>query len=95
MKTISVIHIFVGFFFQGKKKGQKSNRNKKSNKSKNNLRKSNKKSNVPYAGNDLSAKLYSTMEKHKEVGYSEITFFFLCKIKNSKIYKRNNHWKQM
>lgn len=55
------------FFLQGKKKGQKSGRNKKSNKSKNNQRKNNKKSNVPYTGNDLSAKIYSTMEKHKEV----------------------------
>ncbi|PRD32854.1 UNVERIFIED_CONTAM: CREB-binding protein [Trichonephila clavipes] len=51
----------------GKKKGQKSGRNKKSNKSKNNQRKNNKKSTVPYTGNDLSAKIYSTMEKHKEV----------------------------
>ncbi|XP_054723198.1 CREB-binding protein-like [Uloborus diversus] len=50
----------------GNKKGQKSGRNKKSNKSKNNQRKNNKKS-VPYTGNDLSAKIYSTMEKHKEV----------------------------
>ncbi|GFT06941.1 CREB-binding protein [Trichonephila clavipes] len=48
-------------------KGQKSGRNKKSNKSKNNQRKNNKKSTVPYTGNDLSAKIYSTMEKHKEV----------------------------
>ncbi|GIY41122.1 CREB-binding protein [Caerostris extrusa] len=52
----------------GKKKGQKaSSRNKKSNKSKNNQRKNNKKSTVPYTGNDLSTKIYSTMEKHKEV----------------------------
>ncbi|XP_022235676.1 CREB-binding protein-like isoform X2 [Limulus polyphemus] len=51
---------------QGKKKGQKSNRNKKASKSKNNQRKNTKKSNVPNIGNDLTAKIYSTMEKHKE-----------------------------
>ncbi|KAH9373302.1 hypothetical protein HPB48_005047 [Haemaphysalis longicornis] len=51
----------------GEKKGQKSGRNKKANKSKSNQRKNNKKSTVPHSGNDLSAKIYSTMEKHKEV----------------------------
>jgi len=41
---------------------------KKNNKNKNNNRKANcKKLNVPHGGNDLTAKLYSTMEKHKEV----------------------------
>lgn len=50
----------------GKKKGQK--KAKKSNKSKANQRKSNsKKSNTPQTGNDLSAKIFATMEKHKEV----------------------------
>ena len=53
---------------QGKKKGQKSNRNKKANKKNNNQRKNNKKNNFPLAqGNDLTAKLFATMEKHKEV----------------------------
>ncbi|EEC13782.1 conserved hypothetical protein [Ixodes scapularis] len=52
----------------GEKKGQKSGRNKKANKSKSNQRKNNKKSSVPHTGNDLSAKIYSTMEKHKEPG---------------------------
>ena len=52
---------------QGKKKGQKGQK-KKNTKNKNSQRKSNsKKSNLPLGGNDLSAKLYSTMEKHKEV----------------------------
>lgn len=55
-------------FQLGEKKGQKSGRNKKANKSKSNQRKNNKKSSVPHTGNDLSAKIYSTMEKHKEVG---------------------------
>lgn len=50
----------------GKKKSQK--KAKKSNKSKANQRKSsNKKSNTPQTGNDLSAKIFLTMEKHKEV----------------------------
>ncbi|XP_018572292.1 CREB-binding protein isoform X4 [Anoplophora glabripennis] len=50
----------------GKKKGQK--KAKKSTKSKANQRKnSSKKSNTPQTGNDLSAKIFATMEKHKEV----------------------------
>ncbi|XP_018792789.1 PREDICTED: histone acetyltransferase p300 isoform X3 [Bactrocera latifrons] len=49
----------------GKKKGQK--KAKKSNKSKAAQRKNNKKTNEQQTGNDLSAKIYATMEKHKEV----------------------------
>lgn len=49
----------------GKKKGQK--KAKKSNKSKANQRKNTKKANTPQTGNDLSAKIFATMEKHKEV----------------------------
>lgn len=48
-----------------KKKGSK--KAKKSNKSKANQRKNNKKSNEQQTGNDLSAKIFATMEKHKEV----------------------------
>ena len=63
--------VFFSYVFQplqkGKKKGQKSNRNKKASKSKSNQRKNSKKTNLPHGGNDLSAKLYATMEKHKEV----------------------------
>jgi len=51
----------------GKKKGQKSGQKKKNNKNKMSQRKNNKKSNLPQGDSDLSAKLYSTMEKHKEV----------------------------
>ncbi|XP_076342052.1 histone lysine acetyltransferase CREBBP-like isoform X2 [Tachypleus tridentatus] len=51
----------------GKKKGQKSGRNKKANKNKNPQRKNNKKSNACNTGSDLTAKIYATMEKHKEV----------------------------
>ncbi|XP_048774287.1 CREB-binding protein-like isoform X2 [Ostrea edulis] len=50
----------------GKKKG-KSNRNKKASKSKNSQRKNPKKTNMPHGGNDLTQKVYATMEKHKEV----------------------------
>ncbi|XP_074038438.1 CREB binding protein nejire isoform X4 [Leptinotarsa decemlineata] len=49
----------------GKKKGQK--KAKKNTKSKANQRKNSKKSNAPQNGNDLSAKIFATMEKHKEV----------------------------
>ena len=49
----------------GKKKGQK--KAKKSNKAKASNRKNNKKSNAPQTGNDLSTKIFTTMEKHKEV----------------------------
>lgn len=47
----------------GKKKGQK----KKTNKSKAAQRKNSKKSSEQQTGNDLSAKIFATMEKHKEV----------------------------
>lgn len=50
---------------EDKKKGQK--KAKKSNKSKANQRKNNKKSHDQQSGNDLSAKIFATMEKHKEV----------------------------
>jgi E1A/CREB-binding protein len=49
----------------GKKKGQK--KAKKSNKSKAAQRKSSKKHSDQQTGNDLSAKIFATMEKHKEV----------------------------
>lgn len=49
----------------GKKKGQK--KAKKSNKSKAAQRKNSKKPTENQAGNDLSAKIFATMEKHKEV----------------------------
>lgn len=50
---------------EDKKKGQK--KAKKSNKSKAAQRKNSKKSNEQQTGNDLSAKIFATMEKHKEV----------------------------
>ena len=51
----------------GKKKGQKGNQKKKQKSKAGAQRKNTKKSNLPHGGNDLSAKLYATMEKHKEV----------------------------
>lgn len=51
----------------GKKKGLSQKKSKKSNKNKANQRKNNKKTNAPQTGNDLSAKIFATMEKHKEV----------------------------
>jgi len=61
----------------GKKKGQKSTATKKKNaKSKNPAqRKSGSKGGQPYAGNDLTAKLFATMEKHKDVCSSLDTGF--------------------
>lgn len=49
----------------GKKKGQK--KAKKSNKSKAAQRKNSKKQSDQQQGSDLSAKIFATMEKHKEV----------------------------
>jgi len=51
----------------GKKKQLGQKKSKKSNKNKSNQRKNNKKSNAPQTGNDLSTKIFATMEKHKEV----------------------------
>lgn len=52
----------------GKKKGEKKGqRSKKANKSKGGARKNNRKTNLPQGTNDLTAKLYNHMEKHKEV----------------------------
>lgn len=50
----------------GKKKGS-SKKAKNSKKSKSNQRKNSKKSSAQETGNDLSAKIFATMEKHKEV----------------------------
>ena len=49
------------------KKGAKSGMKKKNNKSKISQRKSSKKSNLPQGDCDLSAKLFTIMEKHKDV----------------------------
>jgi len=56
----------------GKKKGQKSAASKKkSTKSKSSAqRKANSKPGQPYAGNDLTAKLFTMMEKHKDVSHT-------------------------
>lgn len=69
----SPLTMFMYFAFQppgakGKKKGQKSNQKKKQKSKNSNQRKNSKKSTVPY-GNDLTSKLFQTMEKHKEVSF--------------------------
>ncbi|KAL4229708.1 hypothetical protein ACF0H5_010096 [Mactra antiquata] len=51
----------------GKKKGKSQNKKKNNKNNKNNRKANCKKLNLPNGGNDLTAKLYSTMEKHKEV----------------------------
>ena len=62
-------------FQDGTKKGEKKGRNKKAYKSKNNQRKVAKKSNLPQGSNDLTNKLFQTMEKHKEVSTGSLNFF--------------------
>lgn len=57
----------------GKKKG-KGGRKLSKNKNKNSQRKTTKKPNMPVGGNDLTAKIFSTMEKHKEVGFHVSAF---------------------
>lgn len=59
------------FFFQGTpgdSKNAKKKNNKKTNKNKSSVSRANKKKpGMPNVANDLSQKLYATMEKHKEV----------------------------
>jgi len=65
--------LFCWVVQQGKKgdsKSAKKKNNKKTSKSKSsNSRASKKKPGMPSVCNDLSQKLYATMEKHKEVGF--------------------------
>ena len=56
---------------QGDSKNAKKKNNKKTNKNKSSISRTNKKKpSMPNVSNDLSQKLYATMEKHKEVGAS-------------------------
>lgn len=56
---------------QGDSKNAKKKNNKKTNKNKSSISRANKKKpSMPNVSNDLSQKLYATMEKHKEVGAS-------------------------
>jgi len=71
----------------GKKKG-KGGRNKKASKNKNNQRKNIKKTNMPHGGSDLAQKLYTTMEKHKEV-YKYI--IMENKIDNNSVWNRGKY----
>lgn len=69
---------FVGFLqgTQGDSKNAKKKNNKKTNKNKSSVSRANKKKpGMPNVANDLSQKLYATMEKHKEV-----KTFFLFKV---------------
>jgi E1A/CREB-binding protein len=58
-----------------KKKGDKKGSKKKNVNKKNSQRKLNKKPNLPHGGNDLTSKLYNTMEKHKDVSYLSLQHF--------------------
>ena len=54
---------------KGDSKNAKKKNNKKTSKNKSSLSRANKKKpGMPNVSNDLSQKLYATMEKHKEVG---------------------------
>lgn len=63
---------FVSIYFKGAhadSKNAKKKNNKKTNKNKSSVSRANKKKpGMPNVANDLSQKLYATMEKHKEVG---------------------------
>ena len=61
-----------------KKKGDKKGQKKKV-KNKASQRKTNKKSVMPHGANDLTTKIFSTMEKHKEVSYLTYVLLFVGK----------------
>lgn len=66
---VPILSIFI--YFQGAhadSKNAKKKNNKKTNKNKSSISRANKKKpGMPNVANDLSQKLYATMEKHKEV----------------------------
>lgn len=63
--------MFMFIYFKGAQadcKNAKKKNNKKTNKNKSSISRANKKKpGMPNVANDLSQKLYATMEKHKEV----------------------------
>ena len=59
-----------------KKKGEKKGQKKKV-KSKSSQRKAAKKTSMPHGTNDLTSKLYNTMEKHRDVSTSTVKEAFL------------------
>lgn len=59
-------------------KNAKKKNNKKTNKNKSSVSRANKKKpGMPNVANDLSQKLYATMEKHKEVRFVAFRTFFV------------------
>lgn len=73
------MQLYIIFFSQGTpgdSKNAKKKNNKKTNKNKSSVSRANKKKpGMPNVANDLSQKLYATMEKHKEVWH--ITIYHL------------------
>lgn len=64
---------------KGDSKNAKKKNNKKTSKNKSSLSRANKKKpGMPNVSNDLSQKLYATMEKHKEVLQDEIMHYTVC-----------------
>lgn len=68
MKEDSHFPVFFTQDTKGDSKNAKKKNNKKTSKNKSSLSRANKKKpGMPNVSNDLSQKLYATMEKHKEV----------------------------
>lgn len=76
-------HTKCSLFFlkdtKGDSKNAKKKNNKKTSKNKSSLSRANKKKpGMPNVSNDLSQKLYATMEKHKEVLQGKIMHYTVC-----------------
>lgn len=78
---------FVKCFQQelDKKKGEKKGQKKKV-KSKSSQRKAAKKTNMPHGANDLTSKLYNTMEKHRDVSILLFVKEALCTLLHCIVY---------
>ncbi len=73
MKVIANNPLFLLQDTKGDSKNAKKKNNKKTSKNKSSLSRANKKKpGMPNVSNDLSQKLYATMEKHKEVCDKEL-----------------------
>jgi E1A/CREB-binding protein len=73
--VVCVIHLQAT---KGDSKNAKKKNTKKTSKNKSSMSRANKKKpGLPNVSNDLSQKLYASMEKHKEVGGSDCCVFLL------------------
>lgn len=84
VQTVNV-YFFCYKGAQADSKNAKKKNNKKTNKNKSSVSRANKKKpGMPNVANDLSQKLYATMEKHKEVGKLNNFFSFITKMPSDK-----------